>query len=274
MRRLIALTFLLLAVGCQGSGGLATGNDGSSPSLPGATSASPLGGPGNVPPRILQTAVRPAGEGCSPPGALTPVSLPEGAYVPARVQTTTTWKQRYDLSLDYVPLRIPIPHLRIFPGPDQVITQTEYVRSTGPTVVPPPAPRVTPVTSPPALVAQPPATAPSLAAFKLSPDSGPRAEGPPAAPRPTPAPLEEPVFRVPAGPTERPETPRPAASAATGTAPLPPRFLPAPPPSPAAGDRPAGKAPPEELSPPPSPGIPSHLPPAENTQTLLPPIGR
>lgn len=113
MRPTIPLLALVVCVGCQGPRRHAHVSEVAHPPGTGNVVGT-RGGPGIGSPTITQTsAVVPC------PGT--------GDMVPARTHTTTTYKHHCNLSVDYCNFRLPFPHLRIFTGPDKVITQTEYL---------------------------------------------------------------------------------------------------------------------------------------------------
>jgi hypothetical protein len=110
---------------------------------------------------VTETVVPP-----SDPAGLTPISYPAPPPPPpgmmaAHVETTATYKHHCHLGLDYLQIRLPFPHLRIFTGPDKVVTQTEY--SPAPALVPAPS-QLYLAPSPPVLgphAVSPPARLPS-----------------------------------------------------------------------------------------------------------------
>jgi hypothetical protein len=127
MRCSITVTLLLLGVGCQSGRQYTQSGCRSAPCGCATAPAAPApASPARLPGSILQpVAVK---SGLASAAAPMPAGPNQVALVPSHVQTTTTYKRQCDLTMDRLPISIPFPHLRIFQGPDQVVTRTEYVR--------------------------------------------------------------------------------------------------------------------------------------------------
>jgi len=94
-----------------------------------ATPPSPAAAPGRVGPPTTVVALGTVNPGFCNPGT---VPMPGPDLVVTHVQTTTTYRHHCNLGMDHIQLRIPIPHLTVFTGPDKVVTQTSYTKSPEP----------------------------------------------------------------------------------------------------------------------------------------------
>jgi hypothetical protein len=267
MRLSLSFAVFLLGVGCQSGGRYVQSGAGSPPAGTPLPALNPC--PANPSAPVVQTFTT---TGHSAPAAPAPVHLGDSTLIPTHVQTTTSYATHCTLSVDYLAIRLPFPHLRIFTGPDKVVTQTDYVRARTPLAVLAP-PSIQPagapdgavkpaaMTSKPIVSSQPTGPRPVLGASIPSDPAG-RIAPPvvPPAPAVKPLPAPEPAALLASAASESSLT---LANAHRG----PSMLLPPPPAVPVQTS--------SAVPPPPAPTAPPTLPaplPASRTAEILLPV--